>query len=120
MHCAPAPIDRRLLGRWDWTNVRNICALHGRLWKRRLTVTPVLPSMPTNLAASVHQTAAREIYNTLTMIQQMMTIIAPPWSRMIRGNGALGFELRVTRTFTIDGGEDARSSRYERHLPFIA
>jgi abortive infection bacteriophage resistance protein len=64
---------------------RAFCAHHGRLWNRRLTVTPVLPSTPADLAASVHPATARQIYNSLAMIQHMMTIIAPhsDWGRRL-------------------------------------
>lgn len=65
--------------------VRNVCAHHGRLWNRRLTVTATLPSSPPHLAAAINQAADRQIYNTLAIIAFILAKIAPAsdWKRRI-------------------------------------
>ena len=82
--------DRRVIARgfgledWALTSfahhvaaIRNICAHHGRLWNRRLTVTMQLPKRPTILAASLEQGAPRRLYNTLTTLRFILASIAP-------------------------------------------
>jgi abortive infection bacteriophage resistance protein len=59
------------------STVRNLCAHHSRVWNRRLTVTPTLPTQPPTLAQSIHQAAPRQIYNTLTMMAFVMDTVAP-------------------------------------------
>ncbi len=57
--------------------VRNICAHHGRLWNRRLTVTVRQPTQPPTLAGSLNNASERQIYNTLVIIAHCMKIIEP-------------------------------------------
>jgi abortive infection bacteriophage resistance protein len=57
--------------------VRNVCAHHGRLWNRRLTVTATLPTSPPDLAAAMNPGANRQIYNTLAIIASILATIAP-------------------------------------------
>lgn len=57
--------------------VRNICAHHGRLWNRRLTVTTILPTSPPQLSGAINTAADRQIYNTLTIMMHVMRLIAP-------------------------------------------
>jgi abortive infection bacteriophage resistance protein len=66
--------------------VRNICAHHGRLWNRRLTVTTILPASPPPLAGSINSAADRQIYNTLVIMMHIMRQIAPQsdWSIRVR------------------------------------
>ena len=59
------------------TNIRNVCAHHGRLWNRLFAVRPVLPSQPSNLAASLVQNAEPALYNTLTIMIFVLTRIDP-------------------------------------------
>jgi len=56
--------------------VRNVCAHHGRLWNRRLTVTVTLPQNPPALAQSMNQAAPRKIYNTLAIMTHLMRNVA--------------------------------------------
>lgn len=57
--------------------IRNICAHHGRLWNRRLTVTAQLPRRSADLAASLEPASGRQIYNTLTICAHIIRKIAP-------------------------------------------
>ena len=59
------------------STIRNICAHHGRLWNRSFAVSPVLPSQPSELAASLAQNAGRTIYNTLTIAVYVLSRIDP-------------------------------------------
>lgn len=65
--------------------VRNVCAHHGRLWNRKLTVTVSLPQNPPELASSINAAASRRIYNTLVIMIHMMRRIAPAsdWERRV-------------------------------------
>lgn len=65
--------------------VRNVCAHHGRLWNRRLTVTVSLPQNPPELASSINANAPRRIYNTLVIMVHMLRKIAPSsdWERQV-------------------------------------
>ncbi|BCA59527.1 Abi family protein [Sphingomonas sp. HMP6] len=57
--------------------VRNICAHHGRLWDRALTVKMVLPKYPRDLAVSMNPAAPAAIYNSLTMLAHILATVAP-------------------------------------------
>ena len=57
--------------------VRNLCAHHSRVWNRSLTVTPSLPTQPSDLALSVDRSASRKIYNTLAIMAFVMDRVAP-------------------------------------------
>ncbi len=65
------------------TVVRNICAHHGRLWNRSMTVTMQLPrSKPVKLSEVIDHgpdpnQAPRKIYNTLVMITWFLDHISP-------------------------------------------
>lgn len=65
--------------------VRNVCAHHGRLWNKRLTVTVKLPTAPADLAAAINVNAPRQVYNTLALMVFMMKRIAPTadWPRRL-------------------------------------
>lgn len=91
--------------------VRNICAHHGRLWNRRLTVTTIMPSSPPDLATAMNASASRQIYTTLTIMLHVMAIIAPAsdWRNrlidLIEGHPtgdftAMGFPV-IWRTHTL-------------------
>lgn len=60
--------------------VRNHAAHHGRLWNRRFTVAMTPPQNPKGLADNFvynSVTAERRIYNTLTMLVYMLSVIEP-------------------------------------------
>ena len=65
------------------TVIRNICAHHGRLWNREVTVTMELPrSKPETIIPSLEKhpdpnQAPRQIYNTLVMLAYLMDLISP-------------------------------------------
>jgi abortive infection bacteriophage resistance protein len=85
----PLGLDERVLTSFlhHLATVRNICAHHGRLWNRRLTVTTVLPTAPSQLAAAINPSTARNIYNTLVIMLHVMRRIAPQsdWATRIKG-----------------------------------
>ncbi len=72
----PFGMDEKTLGSFvhHAAVVRNTCAHHARLWNKRFTVTLILPS---TLKASLNPAADRQLYNTLTILGQLMSIIAP-------------------------------------------
>lgn len=57
--------------------VRNVCAHHGRLWNKGLTVTATLPRQPSDLAASINAGRPRHLYNTLTIMLHLMRVVSP-------------------------------------------
>lgn len=58
--------------------VRNICAHHGRLWNRSLGVTFKLPKkQPADLATALNRLAPKQIYNTLAMLQFLLSRAEP-------------------------------------------
>lgn len=57
--------------------VRNVCAHHGRLWNRRLTVTATLPTAPVDVATAMNGAAPRLIYNTLAIMIFVLSRVAP-------------------------------------------
>jgi abortive infection bacteriophage resistance protein len=57
--------------------VRNICAHHGRLWNKRLTVKMMLPKSPTVLSIALNQSAGDKVYNTLVVLNYVLGIVAP-------------------------------------------
>lgn len=59
------------------SHVRNLCAHHGRLWNRQLTVTPNAPRSRSQPVAIAFQPGARQIYNTLLITLHLMDNIAP-------------------------------------------
>lgn len=73
------------------TYVRNVCAHHSRLWNRHLTKKMPLPkSKPTGLKDNIYIDDANQtehkIYNTLVVIQHLMTVICPDsvWAKQLR------------------------------------
>lgn len=62
------------------TDVRNICAHHGRLWNRGFRRCPKLAQKPQDLQQSLNQAgtqAPAKLYNSLTMIGHIVQTIAP-------------------------------------------
>jgi abortive infection bacteriophage resistance protein len=64
------------------TYVRNVCAHHSRLWNRHLTKKMPLPKgKPLGLKDNIHiddiHQTEHKIYNTLVVIQHLMTVISP-------------------------------------------
>jgi abortive infection bacteriophage resistance protein len=68
------------------SNVRNICAHHGRLWNRRFTFTMKIPRSPKELHALFNLAAERQVYNTLTLLGHMLTVVSPgsTWRHQLR------------------------------------
>lgn len=69
--------------------VRNVCAHHARLWNRALVVGKLrLPKKPANLVAQLNRqtVASPRIYNTLVILANLLSIIAPDsvWRRRLR------------------------------------
>ena len=73
------------------TDLRNICAHHGRLWNRQFLRPPRLALKPTDLALSLdyhaNQAPAR-LYNGLTMIGHVVKTVCPDsnWAIDIRNH----------------------------------
>lgn len=62
------------------TDVRNICAHHGRLWNRGFLAPPKLGDKPEALRQSLDQAARQapaKLYNGLTMIGHVVRTVAP-------------------------------------------
>lgn len=59
------------------SNVRNICAHHGRLWNKRFTVTMAVPKFPAKLPVAMRGANGRQLHNTLVMLDYLLSIIAP-------------------------------------------
>lgn len=63
------------------TYVRNVCAHHSRLWNRHLTKKMPLPkSKPSGLRENIDTNqinAEHKIYNTLVLIQHLLSVICP-------------------------------------------
>jgi abortive infection bacteriophage resistance protein len=69
------------------TTIRNICAHHGRLWNKHLTVTLKLPTAQSDLAAAFNAQNTRTIYNSLVLITYYLDKASPQsgWaSRLLR------------------------------------
>lgn len=71
------------------TDIRNICAHHGRLWNRGFRLPPKIARKPESLASSLDQTATQspgQLYNPLTMVAHIIRTVAPDstWSRDVR------------------------------------
>jgi abortive infection bacteriophage resistance protein len=76
----PFAIDERIFVTFvhQLAIVRNICAHHGRLWNRQLDVGYTLPrSQPLELAATVNRNLPKRLYNTLAMLQHLLTRAEP-------------------------------------------
>lgn len=62
------------------TDVRNICAHHGRLWNRGFLQPPKLAQKPQDLMQTLDQAATQapaRLYNGLTMIAHVVRTVAP-------------------------------------------
>lgn len=62
------------------TDIRNICAHHGRLWNRGFLQPPKLAQKPQDLQSSLDQSATQapaRLYNGLTMIAHVVRWVAP-------------------------------------------
>jgi abortive infection bacteriophage resistance protein len=62
------------------TDIRNICAHHGRLWNRGFLQPPKLAMKPENLKQSLDGTANQapaKLYNGITMIAHVVKTVAP-------------------------------------------
>lgn len=62
------------------TDIRNICAHHGRLWNRGFLQPPKLAQKPLDLLNSLDQAATQapaRLYNGLTMIAHVVRTVAP-------------------------------------------
>ena len=58
--------------------VRNVCAHHGRLWNRKFSIKPKLPSKkPGGLSRAFHPQESRRLYNTLVLIAYLMNVVSP-------------------------------------------
>jgi abortive infection bacteriophage resistance protein len=62
--------------------VRNVCAHHSRLWNRHLTKKMPLPKgkpagLKDNIYIDTTNKSEHKIYNTLVVIQHLMTVISP-------------------------------------------
>lgn len=58
--------------------VRNTCAHHGRLWNKTLNVTLKLPKkQPVDLADALNRQTNQKIYNTLAMLQFLLSKAEP-------------------------------------------
>ena len=60
-----------------FSNVRNICAHHGRLWNRHLTQAPILPINTTELFLTNPIISPHQIYATLSCMVYLLRIINP-------------------------------------------
>ncbi|MDF2182572.1 Abi family protein [Neptuniibacter sp. CAU 1671] len=74
--------------------IRNVCAHHNRLWNRHLTKKMPLPKgKPAGLKDNIYVDDANKtehkIYNTLVVIQHLMTIICPDSSWAMRLNALI-------------------------------
>lgn len=60
------------------TIVRNHCAHHGRVWNRKFAVKMLIPNKkPQGLSAAFNPAQDRRLYNTLTMLAYLMSVISP-------------------------------------------
>lgn len=62
------------------THVRNICAHHGRIWNRKLTLTMTIPKRPFELSSQFSKVENRRVYNTLVMLGWCIKKINPDTS----------------------------------------
>lgn len=67
------------------TYVRNICAHHGRLWNKQMTVKLEMPQYPESLGSAMNPASQGRIYNTLAVLGHLMDIVAPGnhWRRQV-------------------------------------
>ena len=72
-------VDQRVLASWlhHLSIIRNICAHHGRLWNRDVTVTPMIPTSNRIRPHYEMISASRGLYNTLVILDYMLSQISP-------------------------------------------
>ncbi|MBL8577711.1 MAG: Abi family protein [Mesorhizobium sp.] len=59
------------------TYIRNICAHHGRLWNKQVTVKMMVPNSPASLKLAMNPASQGRIYNTLAVLGYLLGIVAP-------------------------------------------
>jgi len=71
--------DVAILENWmhSFSNIRNICAHHGRLWNRRLTAHIKLPNRPKNPFINNKHLLPYKIYASLCCMKYVLDIISP-------------------------------------------
>ena len=69
--------DLSILENWMhcFSNIRNICAHHSRLWNRRLTTHIKLPSRPTYIFINNIRIYPYKVYATLCCMQYILSIV---------------------------------------------
>lgn len=80
------------------SNVRNICAHHGRLWNRRLVKAPKLPKRTLNTWLGSQPADAQKSYTVLSCILYIMNIISPGHEWKTRLKQLLGESPSVSLT----------------------
>lgn len=73
------------------TDIRNICAHHGRLWNRGFLQPPKLAQKPVDLNQSLDLSATQapaKLYNALTMVAHIVRTVAPnsDWAVALRAH----------------------------------
>ena len=93
----PFGIDHDVLASWmqHLTYVRNICAHHGRLWNRELTVTAKIPRTKPRHLVNEMSSSIRGISNTLILLDYLLSVIEPnnTWKTTV---------LNLIETYMID------------------
>jgi abortive infection bacteriophage resistance protein len=71
--------DIGILENWMhcFSNIRNVCAHHGRLWNRRFTAHIKLPTNPQNLFIANKKIYPYKLYAAICCIQYMLNSIIP-------------------------------------------
>jgi abortive infection bacteriophage resistance protein len=69
------------------TYIRNICAHHGRLWNKQVTVKMIVPTSPASLKLAMNGNAQGRVYNTIAALGYLMDIVAPnnQWRQQVAG-----------------------------------
>lgn len=57
--------------------VRNICAHHGRIWNRHLSINPLIPNKSTDWHETIYPINSTRIYSVLCILKFLLTKIAP-------------------------------------------
>lgn len=72
-------LDERVLASFahHMNHVRNICAHHGRLWNKRVTVTMTIPESPATLSGAMNGAEPRYLHNSLVMLDYLLSAVAP-------------------------------------------
>ena len=77
-------LDEKILGSFlhHLTIIRNICAHHGVLWNKTLTVELKIPK---KYEANYNTTERKKLFNTFVMIEHLLSIISPTssWSQKL-------------------------------------